>query len=114
MTITPGVRLNGAQRAKRWAQKYPEKQKEVKRKTNLKNKYGLTVEEYDTRLLDQSNGCAICGKPERTKRLAVDHCHGTNAIRGLLCTNCNIGLGRFQDDPSIIRNALLYLEGSDE
>ena len=44
------------------------------------------------------------------KRLAVDHCHKTGKIRGLLCTKCNIGLGYFNDDVILLKNSIRYLE----
>ncbi len=63
----------------------------------------------------QQGKCAICGKPEtarnqhRVQRLAVDHCHVTGQFRGLLCHNCNLGLGYFKDDPDLLQKAIVYL-----
>lgn len=55
--------------------------------------------------------CAICKRPETiNKSLAVDHCHLTNTIRGLLCTNCNIALGKMGDSIEILKSAIAYLE----
>jgi hypothetical protein len=70
--------------------------------------------------LAQNGVCAICRKPETythhmTKKIAnmaVDHCHVTGKIRGLLCHKCNHGLGKFGDDVSLLRKALAYLESS--
>lgn len=50
--------------------------------------------------------CNICGK---TANLAVDHDHKTNKFRGLLCSNCNMGLGHFKDDPMLLEFAQIYL-----
>lgn len=79
-------------------------------------KFGLTLDGYQS-LHDAQNGaCACCGLPETDRRagvtrwLAVDHCHSTGAVRGLLCSNCNQGLGRFRDDPALLRKAAEYLE----
>lgn len=58
----------------------------------------------------QDGKCAICGK--RETRFAVDHDHYTGAIRGLLCRNCNLGLGSFQDRPDALRRAISYLKRS--
>lgn len=59
--------------------------------------------------------CAICKEPQSVllkgelKRLAVDHCHKTKKIRGLLCDNCNKGLGLFKDKPELLNSASEYL-----
>lgn len=82
------------------------------RKYWLKTKYGMTPEAYDEMLLRQSGLCAICGCGEIARdgrRLAVDHCHATGAIRGLLCNRCNRGLGLFKDDVTRVRAAADYL-----
>lgn len=66
---------------------------------------------------EEQNGlCAICGNPEKafmkTKvmYLAIDHNHKTGEIRGLLCTNCNNGLGRFKDNIDLLNKAIAYIE----
>lgn len=58
---------------------------------------------------EQLGLCAICHKPEDIK-LAVDHCHDTGKIRGLLCKRCNMGIGLLGDSPEITLNATLYLQ----
>lgn len=80
---------------------------------NLRRTYGLTTDGYNALLKAQGGVCAICGATESagvSKSLHVDHCHGSKAIRGLLCTNCNRGLGLFKDDPARLRAAAEYLE----
>lgn len=63
----------------------------------------------------QHNKCAICGNKETKKlhgkvvSLAVDHCHKTGKVRGLLCQNCNHGIGMLKDDPKLLKNAIIYL-----
>lgn len=85
------------------------------RRSNLKKLYGITVEEYDALFEKQGGVCAICGEPEtlvkrgQLYRLAVDHDHETGAVRGLLCSSCNRGLGLFKDNPDVIARALEYL-----
>lgn len=77
--------------------------------------YGLTQTEYDELLAEQGGGCAICGRqrePRRGGSLAVDHDHKDGAVRGILCSWCNRGLGMFSDDPEMLRTAATYLESA--
>jgi uncharacterized protein YlaI len=62
----------------------------------------------------QKGCCAICGKHQTilNKTLNVDHCHKTGKIRGLLCTNCNHGLGKFYDNAEVLKVAINYLNNS--
>ena len=69
--------------------------------------------DYDTMLAAQNGLCAICQRPPtsgRGKKLHVDHDHGTGCIRGLLCHDCNTGLGKFLDSPSLLQDAISYLQ----
>jgi hypothetical protein len=76
---------------------------------NSLKKYGITEEIYD-RFFEAQNGCcAICRKPSDYKRLAVDHDHLTGTVRGLLCQDCNLGLGLFKDNPESLLTAIIYL-----
>ena len=93
-----------------WRLNNRERHDDLLRKTQLQRKFGLTVADYDKMVDDHEGVCAICRQPCKTgRRLAIDHCHGTGAIRGLLCQNCNIGLGKFQDDPALLKAAADYL-----
>lgn len=68
--------------------------------------------DYDKMYDDQNGCCAICGKsPEgqRYKKLYVDHDHRTNKVRGLLCMECNFGLGKFGDSIEVLEAALAYV-----
>ena len=78
---------------------------------NLKKKFSLSLLEYEEMLTKQNGVCAICGGT-CTKSLAVDHDHATGAIRGLLCNNCNRGLGHFKDNLKNLQQAIDYLKGS--
>ena len=73
--------------------------------------HGVARDEYELLVRD---GCAICGShtpgATSTSRLAFDHNHKTGKFRGLLCGDCNRGLGSFQDSPSRLRAAANYLE----
>lgn len=60
-------------------------------------------------LAEQDGRCVICMKAARTRRLAVDHDHATQAVRGLLCYRCNQYLGQWENDPIAVHNLILYL-----
>lgn len=79
------------------------------RKHFLMKLYSLTVFEYDLLLANQNGCCAICKKAIESKQLSVDHDHVTGKVRGLLCNNCNLGLGNFKDDEKFLLNAVQYL-----
>ena len=87
------------------------KKKIADRKSHLKRKYGLTIEEYDAMLAAQDGGCASCGKPNPDN---VDHDHETGRVRGILCWNCNVGVGQFEDDIERLITATAYLDRDDE
>mgnify|MGYP003351223770 CR=1 FL=1 len=83
---------------------------ETKRKEYcLQKNYGITQQEYDDKLQKQNYSCYLCKSPVTGKALAVDHCHTTNVIRGMLCNHCNRGLGHFKDDPQLLEFARIYL-----
>lgn len=84
---------------------------------DLRKWLGLSDALYEEYLELSAHRCWLCGEPERVegRRLAVDHDHVTGAIRGLLCTKCNVSLGYLGDDVSIagwLRRAADYLEGA--
>jgi hypothetical protein len=83
------------------------------RRVNLKKTHGITLEAYEVMLKRQGGKCAICGTPEvETRRaLVVDHDHATGTRRSLLCGECNLGLGKFKDDYTLLVKAAEYLEG---
>lgn len=83
----------------------------------LKSHYGMSVEEYDALLEKQNHRCAICSQEETIRSgvtgklhdFSVDHDHETGKVRGLLCGNCNRGLGLFRDNPRLLFLAGHYL-----
>lgn len=79
----------------------------------LRKRYGLTMEQYEQMVEDQKGLCAICGNPQQEqrgqKRLCVDHDHDTGQVRGLLCTNCNLGIGYLGETPEALMVAAAYL-----
>lgn len=91
---------------------YTEEEKAQKRRQALKRLYNITAEEYKERFNQQSGCCAICTKhyEDQPKAMAVDHCHETGKVRGLLCSNCNRAIGLLQDNPDLLREAANYLE----
>ena len=73
----------------------------------LKREYGISLERYEQIADGQDWRCAICG---RTARLHVDHDHETGRVRGLLCGECNRGIGLFKDDVDSLKMAIEYLK----
>lgn len=100
----------------KWAAtKDPEYHRLRARKSQLKLSYGITLEEYDLLLEQQDHSCAICKTKTPTgkwKVFAVDHCHITGNVRGLLCNECNRGMGLLRDDPDLLRKAAEYLDNN--
>ena len=88
---------------------------ELEKARGLRDNFGISLAEYNQMLLDQNNVCAICKHPEthmrngKVKALAVDHHHGTGKIRGLLCADCNTGIGKLKDSPDVLQSAIEYL-----
>ncbi len=74
-----------------------------------KSLYGITIEEYNILLEFQEGKCAICGRPPKNRRLAVDHDHKTGEVRGLLCMRCNQTLHE-RVDMEWLANAYEYLD----
>jgi hypothetical protein len=75
--------------------------------SDLKAKYGITLDQYNRMLLDQNSQCAIC---HIKTKLHIDHDHATKRVRGLLCGLCNKSLGGFRDSVEICLNAVKYLQ----
>jgi hypothetical protein len=81
------------------------------KRSELMKAFGINADQYEAMLNEQNHVCAICSKQDICNRdLAVDHCHTTKRVRGLLCTNCNMALGKFQDDLQNLLNAVEYLK----
>jgi hypothetical protein len=74
----------------------------------LKYRYGIDVDDFERMLARQGGLCAICKVVPGT---FVDHCHQSGQVRGVLCFNCNNGLGHFGDNTVLLELAALYLEG---
>lgn len=86
---------------------------------NIKNKYGFKdgIDEYERLAKEQNNSCLICknkfnsitNDTEQKRTLAIDHCHKTGKFRGIICCNCNSGLGYFKDSIEALQSAIDYL-----
>lgn len=99
--------------------KYP-KTKEQIRASRLKTAYGITLEDFDKMFVEQGGVCAICKLPQTVENrkgvvshLCVDHCHKTGKVRGLLCNNCNKGIGNLKESKLNLLRAIEYLEKSE-
>jgi hypothetical protein len=103
----PCTRNAAAQRRERIAGELPQ----LQRGYDLKRRYGISSEDYERLLAEQRGSCAICGGGPggSARHFHVDHQHDTGEVRGLLCGNCNRGLGYLCEDPEIVRTAAEYL-----
>lgn len=72
-------------------------------------RYDITADQFIKMMLDQNGCCRICDEPFSTPY--IDHCHTTGRVRGLLCLQCNSGLGFFKEDPKMLEKAAEYLRG---
>lgn len=102
-----------AKNQKEWRAKNPQRHSNLKSEWDLK-KYGINLNEYNLLLQKQNGKCAICktSNPKgrgKNRKFAVDHCHITNKVRGLLCPMCNTAIGLLQDNIEIIENAKQYI-----
>ena len=92
-----------------------EKLRPMMKKIQLNSTYrklGITQEDFNDMFIKQGGKCKICGKHQSDlkKTLSVDHDHGTGKIRGLLCTQCNLGIGYFYDNIEMLQSVINYLE----
>src|ERR1043166_3001276 len=110
----PATRAEMKKRRKAWRDENPERI----RAAGLRKCYGIELDEYAAMFDAQAGLCAICHQPEtrrcrgRLTELAVDHCHSTGVVRGLLCRRCNSGIGYFRDDPDTLRRVVAYLHAT--
>lgn len=94
-----------------WKERYFKRKQAKKLFINYKKLYGITKDEYLEMSASQNHVCKLCLKPcQSGKRLAVDHCHTTGRIRGLLCSKCNQAIGLFKDNYNTVLRAAEYLK----
>lgn len=96
--------------AKGWHRNNPGKQREYL----VKSLYGITNGMFLELLASQGNCCAICKTIPSMKgkqgQWNIDHCHDTGKVRGILCSQCNIGIGQLRDSVLLLKSAIIYLE----
>jgi hypothetical protein len=95
----PEVKAQMAEAMRRRRAADPARNLAIWRKSHYKTSYGITVADFDRMLAAQGGRCAVCGSDKpggRWARFAVDHCHKTGKVRGLLCTHCNVLVGRHE------------------
>jgi Recombination endonuclease VII len=100
-------------RSREWLEKNREYKKEYQRNRNYLNEHKITLEEAKLMLKNQNNRCAICEELISIGGVLgahVDHNHITNEIRGILCHNCNNGLGHFRDNINTLLKAISFLK----
>ena len=99
-----------------WQRKSRAANRDYYKNADLRKNYGVTLDWYNAKHDEQNGLCAICARPEtavirgKTIALAVDHCHDTGKVRGLLCRSCNNAIGAFEHDPDMLFAAIAYLE----
>lgn len=82
------------------------------RHSHLKNNYNIDEVEFHAMKQAQNGICLICESTSIDENLAIDHCHKTGRLRGLLCKQCNFAMGQFGDNASLLRRAAEFLDGN--
>jgi hypothetical protein len=115
------TREKDRERHRKWCEANRDKAREINRKyhkaspekareRDLKRHYGITLDDFAYLAASQDNVCAVCHRPcPSGKRLAVDHCHQTKLVRGLLCGDCNLSAGKLGEDPDRIERLAAYI-----
>ena len=83
----------------------------------LQRHYGIGLEDYNKLFEEQNGSCAICGTTTpggKWKNFHVDHCHDTDKVRGLLCSNCNTSMGLCKESIHTLQAMIQYLESHEQ
>lgn len=103
---------------KAWRSKRTPRSFREEKDRRLRHKYGISIDDYERLMVKQNGMCAVCGsegtetKSGKRYALAVDHCHVSSGVRGLLCQDCNSGIGSLKDDIGLLERAIQYLRES--
>ncbi len=99
------------ERTKKAYHRNPTKYRLTSRKLMLNKKYGLTIEDLEKMIEKQNKKCAICFQDLQvgTVKCCIDHNHETGEVRGILCSNCNTGIGLLKENNNILQSAIKYL-----
>jgi hypothetical protein len=95
---------------KKWQEKNKDYLRKYLREYNIKQRYGITIQEKEKIYEKQNGKCAICFIIVKFNKICIDHNHKTKEVRGLLCNNCNSLLGCAYDSSEIIESAIKYLK----
>lgn len=116
---TEKYRTKNKKNYKKFKEKYLKNRKQDRKKNpakyknyDLKKKFNISLKEYNEKLKQQKHRCSLCKRHKSNfkKALAVDHCHETGKVRGLLCDKCNVGLGSFYENIKTLESAIKYLK----
>ncbi|MBB4235016.1 endonuclease VII domain-containing protein [Rhizobium esperanzae] len=104
------------ERKEGWSEERKEQDRRRTYSNQLRKNYGITIEDFDDMYDAQGGKCRICEttKPKGRGGFHVDHCHATGAIRGLLCTSCNMMLGLVEDSVDRLNSAIAYLQAAND
>jgi hypothetical protein len=114
--LKPSVKETRSLATRKWQTNPVNREKvlNLKARFNLKDKYGITLDQYNIMLSSQNGVCAICGMQDRNgKRLSVDHNHVNGNVRALLCSDCNCAIGLMKENTELIGKMLDYLNKYD-
>ena len=105
-------KYNNSEARKQRMKEYYQENKDAWVEKSLQKLYGISLEDYRNLLSEQNNSCKICERPQSMfkRKFAVDHCHTTGKVRGLLCMNCNTSLGLMKENPNAVENMRNYIE----
>ncbi len=102
--------INNKEKVKAYQVRKRIQDKDTRRWCQIKKNYGISMEEFNNLFISQGNVCGVCGGNNFYKQGPnVDHDHDTNRVRGILCNQCNVGLGSFKDSIVLLQKAIEYL-----